>query len=74
MLSVVVDGKDGDGWQVLVPILKAKPKMYQKHFKKLIDVLAPKFEAMFLAGVKVRKKDLCTVVSGKQQKCHERAP
>ena len=42
--------------------------------KKLIDVLVLNFKAMFSAGVKVRKKHFCIVLTGKQQKCHDRAP
>ena len=39
-----------------------------------IDVLVLNFKAMVSARVKVRKKDFCIVLAGKQQKCHDRAP
>ena len=43
-------------------------------FNKLIDILVLNFKAMILARVKVRKKDFCIVLAGKQQKCRDRAP
>ena len=39
-----------------------------KHCKKLIDVLVRSLRAMFLALTKVRKRDFCIVLAGKQQK------
>ena len=42
--------------------------------KKLIDVLVLSFEAMFSPRVQVRKKDFCTVLTGKQPKCRDSAP
>ena len=41
---------------------------------KMIDVLVLYFKAMFLAWVKVRKKDFCIILAEKHQKCCGRAP
>jgi len=86
LLSVVVDGKDGDGLhfekfslnflKVLVPIFKAKPKMYHYYSscQKLTDVSVLNFKPMFAAWVKVTKKGFCLVMAGKLQKCGDRSP
>ena len=41
--------------------------------EKLIDLLVLNFKAMFLAQVKVRKKDFCMVLAKKLRKCRDRA-
>ena len=51
---------------MLVPIFKAKIK--------LIDILVLNFKTMFSAWVNVGKKEFCIVLTGKQQKCRDRAP
>ena len=50
-------------FKVLVPIFKAKPKLYHGllFLQKLIDVLVLNLKAMFSAQVKVRNKDFCVV-------------
>ena len=42
--------------------------------KKLIDVLVLNLKTVILALVKVRKKDFCIVLAGKQQRDREKAP
>ena len=74
-----MDGKNGDGlhfekfslnfFKVLISIFKAKPKVCHGLF------FFPKigFKVMFWVVVKATKKDFCTVLPAKQQKCHDRA-
>ena len=42
--------------------------------KKIIDFLVLNFKAIFSALAKVRKKEFCIVLAGKQQKCCGEAP
>ena len=41
--------------------------------KQLIDILILNFKAMFSVLVKVRKKDFCVRLNGKQLMCRDRA-
>jgi len=70
MLSVVVDGKNGDGLHFekfslnFFKVVISKPKMWDGLF------FFPKinFKVMFWALIKVTKKDFCLVLPAKQQK------